>query len=115
MVPNYDSQAPGVVDYRDDIRALDSGDLTFTSLEGYIVTKLFTEALKLNGPRLTSDDFVRTLDTRITNLDIGIGTTLNFSATDHQASDTVWGTELEPDGSFSVPFVWQRETGISIE
>ena len=115
VVPNYDSQAPGVVDYRDDIRALDSGDLTFTSLEGYIVTKLFTEALKLNGPLLTSEDFVRTLDTRITNLDIGIGTTLNFSATDHQASDTVWGTEIKPDGSFSVPFVWQRETGISIE
>jgi ABC-type branched-subunit amino acid transport system substrate-binding protein len=115
VVPNYDSQAPGVVDYRDDIRALDSGDLTFTSLEGYIVTELFTEALKLNGPRLTSDDFVRTLDTRITNLDIGIGTTLNFSATDHQASDTVWGTEIKPDGSFSVPFVWQRQTGISIE
>jgi ABC-type branched-subunit amino acid transport system substrate-binding protein len=115
VVPNYDSQAQGVVDYRDDIRALDSGNLTFTSLEGYVVTRLFTEALKLNGPLLTSDAFVHTLDTRITGLDIGIGTTLDFSTTDHQASDTVWGTAINPDGTFSVPFVWHSETGISSE
>ena len=115
VVPSYDSQAPGVVEYRDDIRALDSGDLTFTSLEGYVVTRLFTEALKRNGPLLSSDAFVHTLDTAITDLDIGIGTTLNFSATNHQASDTVWGTQIGSDGTFSVPFVWQRGVGISVE
>jgi ABC-type branched-subunit amino acid transport system substrate-binding protein len=115
VVPSYDSQAPGVVDYRDDIRALDSGNLTFTSLEGYVVTRLFTDALKLNGPLLTSDSFVRTLDTQVSNLDIGIGTTLNFTATDHQASNTVWGTQIGEDGAFSVPFVWQRGAGITIE
>ena len=115
VVPSYDSQAPAVVEYRDDIRALDSGNLTFTSLEGYIVTRLFTEALRRNGPLLTSDSFLRTLDTQITDLDIGIGTTLGFSATNHQASDTVWGTQIGDDGTFSVPFVWQRGAGISIE
>jgi ABC-type branched-subunit amino acid transport system substrate-binding protein len=115
VVPSYDSQAPAVVEYRDDIRALDSGDLTFTSLEGYVVTRLFTRALALNGPLLTSDSFLHTLDTQVTNLDIGIGTPLNFSATNHQASDTVWGTQIGDDGTFSVPFVWQRGVGISIE
>ena len=115
VVPSYDSQAPGVVEYRDDIRALDAGNLTFTSLEGYVVTRLFTEALKRNGPALTSESFVHTLDTQIANLDIGIGTTLDFSATDHQASDTVWGTQIGADGTFSVPFVWQRGAGITIE
>jgi branched-chain amino acid transport system substrate-binding protein len=115
VVPDYDSEAPGVVKYREDIRRLDSGDFTFTSLEGYIVTRLFTEALTLNGPRLTSDEFVRTLDTKITNVDVGIGTLLNFTATDHQASDTVWGTEIEPDGSFDMRFVWQNGADIQIE
>jgi len=115
VVPDYDSEAPGVVQYREDIRRLDSGDFTFTSLEGYIVTRLFTEALTLNGPRLTSEDFVRTLDTRITNIDVGIGTLLNFSATDHQASDTVWGTQIEADGSFDMRFVWRSGTDIQIE
>jgi ABC-type branched-subunit amino acid transport system substrate-binding protein len=115
VVPSYESQTKGVVEYRDDMRAWDSGDLTFTSLEGYIATRLFTEALKLNGPRLTSEEFVRTLDTKITNIDIGIGTLLNFSSNDHQASDTVWGTQIEGDGTFSVPFVWQRGVGITDE
>ncbi len=115
VVPSYDSQASGVVEYRDDMRAWDSGDLTFTSLEGYIATRLFTEALKRNGPLLTSEEFVRTLDTKITNVDIGIGTLLNFSTNDHQASDTVWGTQIESDGTFSVPFVWQRGVGITDE
>ena len=74
-----------------------------------------TEALTLNGPRLSSDEFVHTLDTRINDLDIGIGTLLNFSATDHQASDTVWGTQVQPDGSFAMRFVWERGSEILIE
>jgi ABC-type branched-subunit amino acid transport system substrate-binding protein len=115
VVPDYDSEAPGVVQYREDIRQLDSGDFSFISLEGYIVTRLFTQALTLNGPRLTSDEFVRTLDTKISNIDVGIGTLLNFSATDHQASDTVWGTQIGADGSFDMRFVWQRGTDIQIE
>jgi hypothetical protein len=115
VVPDYDSEAPGVVQYREDIRELDSGDFTFTSLEGYIVTRLFTQALTLNGPLLTSEEFVRTLDTKIANIDVGIGTLLNFSATDHQASDTVWGTQIGADGSFDMRFVWQRGTDIQLE
>jgi ABC-type branched-subunit amino acid transport system substrate-binding protein len=110
VVPDYESQAPGVVEYREDIRALDSGDLTFTSLEGYVVTRLFTQALLANGPLLTTDSFIHTLDTSMVDVDIGIGTRLSFSATDHQASDTVWGTEIGSDGTFNVRFVWQGGT-----
>lgn len=112
VVPNYDSQARAVVEYRDSIRAYDAGSFSFTSLEGYIVARLFTRALELNGPRLTTEDFVRTLDTLITDLDLGIGTPLSFSSTDHQACDTVWGSQIGADGSFSVPFVWNRDSGI---
>ena len=110
VVPDYESQAPGVVEYREDIRALDSGDLTFTSLEGYVVTRLFTQALLANGPLLTTDSFIHTLDTSMIDVDIGIGTRLSFSATDHQASETVWGTEIGSDGTFTVRFVWQNGT-----
>ncbi|HKO92005.1 MAG TPA: hypothetical protein VJU61_12670, partial [Polyangiaceae bacterium] len=104
--------AAGVVQYREDIRAFDNGKLSFTSLEGYIVARLFTAALDMNGPNLTTESFLRTLDTRVKDLDIGIGTFLNFSSTNHQASTTVWGSHIEDNGSFSVPFIWKRETGI---
>lgn len=114
VVPSYDSQARGVAEYREDIRAYDGGAYSFTSLEGYIVARLFTRALELNGPALTTESFMRTLDTRINDLDIGIGAPVGFSATDHQASDTVWATQLESDGSFSVPITWNRDTGIDV-
>ena len=112
VVPNYDSQAPGVAEYREDIEEFDHGALTFTSLEGYIVARLFTRALTLNGPNLTTERFLKTLDTRITDLDIGIGTPLTFSSTNHQASNTVWGSHIEDNGTFTVPFIWNRESGI---
>jgi branched-chain amino acid transport system substrate-binding protein len=112
VVPNYDSQAAGVAQYRDDIRAYDGGTFSFTSLEGYIVARLFTAALDMNGSNLTTDNFVHTLDTRIKDLDIGIGTELNYSASNHQACNTVWGSLVNDDGSFTVPFIWSRGNGI---
>lgn len=112
VVPYYNSQAPAVADYREDIQRYDAGALSFTSLEGYVVARLFTRALELNGPALTTESFVRTLDTRINQLDIGIGTPLTFTPTDHQASYTVWGSEIQADGTFTVPFIWNRDTGI---
>jgi hypothetical protein len=101
-----------VAQYRDDIRAYDGGSFSFTSLEGYIVARLFTAALDMNGPNLTTDNFVHTLDTRIKDLDIGIGTELNYSASNHQACNTVWGSLIDDDGSFTVPFIWSRGNGI---
>lgn len=112
VVPNYDSQAAGVVQYRDDIHSYDGGTFSFTSLEGYIVARLFTSALDLNGSSLTTDNFVHTLDTKVKDLDIGIGTELNFSPANHQACNTVWGSHIQDDGSFTVPFIWARGTGI---
>ena len=47
-----------------------------------------------------------TLDTRVRDLDIGMGTLLGFSSTNHQASDTVWGSVIQADGTFKVPFMW---------
>jgi ABC-type branched-subunit amino acid transport system substrate-binding protein len=113
VVPSYESQAPGIAEYRADIDRFDGAGYSFTSLEGYIVARLFVEALRLNGPDLSTDRFLETLDTRVTGLDIGIGTLLSFSPTDHQASDTVWLSEMRGDGSFRVPYVWNPVDGIT--
>ena len=112
VVPYYESQARAVTEYRDAIRAYDNGSFTFTSLEGYVVARLFTSALDMNGPLLDTESFVQTLDSQIRNLDIGIGSELNFTASNHQACNTVWGSHIEDDGTFSVPFVWNSEIGL---
>lgn len=110
VVPYYGTQVAAGVDYRQDIEAF--GAPSFTSFEGYIAARLFAEALELHGPQLDSEGFRRTLD-NLSDIDIGIGTRVGFSSTNHQASQTVWGSVIESDGSFSVPFIWNAATGIT--
>lgn len=112
VVPDYYSEAPAVTDYREDIARFDNAGYSYTSLEGYIVARLFVTALQRTGPGITTEKLRLTLNTQIRDLDIGIGPTLTFGPDDHQASDTVWGTRIEADGSFSVPFVWDRTNRI---
>jgi ABC-type branched-subunit amino acid transport system substrate-binding protein len=110
VVPYYGTQVQAGVEYRQDIAAL--GNPSFTSFEGYVAARLFSEALKMNGPRLDTEGFRQTLDSRMPDIDIGIGTRLGFSSINHQASHSVWGSMLQADGSFSVPFIWNTADGI---
>jgi branched-chain amino acid transport system substrate-binding protein len=112
VVPYYQSQAPAVAAYRTDLANFDAGTPSFTSLEGYIAAQLFVAGLKLNGPILSDDNLVKTFDSNVSDLDIGIGTRLSFSSTNHQASHTVWGTTITADGKFDVPFIWNPEDKI---
>jgi branched-chain amino acid transport system substrate-binding protein len=105
VVPYYRSQAPGITDYRADMARLDGGLGSFTSLEGYIAARLFVEGLKADRSPLGGSSLIDTFN-RMSSVDIGIGTLLGFSSTNHQASHTVWGSRLAADGTFTVPFVW---------
>jgi branched-chain amino acid transport system substrate-binding protein len=111
VVPDYGTQVAAGVDYRQDIAAF--GRPSFTSFEGYIAARLFSEALKLHGPQLDSEAFRSTLDNRVNDIDIGIGRRLGFSSTNHQASHTVWGSMIDGNGAFSVPFIWDAGSGIT--
>ena len=106
VVPYYDTEATGVVEYRADIDQYDGGSYSFTSLEGYIAARLFAKALLLNGPELSTEKLRGTLDATTQGVDIGIGTLLGFSSTNHQACYTVWGSTILADGKFKVPFIW---------
>lgn len=105
------SQEAVIAAYRDDIDRFDGGAYGFTSLEGYLAARLFTQALAL-CPELSTESLRQTLDTRLTEVDLGIGVPLGFSSIDHQASHTVWGSVLRAGGRIDVPFVWTPETGI---
>jgi hypothetical protein len=111
VVPSYRSEAPGVADYRQAIDTFDGGNYGFISLEGYLSARLFTDALGL-CPELSTEALRHTLDTQLTDVDLGIGAKVGFSSINHQASQTVWGSVLRADGSVDVPFVWAPESGI---
>jgi len=64
----------------------------FVSFEGYLAGKLFVEGLR-NAETLDTDGLVVGLES-LSRVEFGIGTTLSFSINDHQASDRVFGTQL---------------------
>ncbi len=114
VVPYYQSQAPGVRRYRTDLSSYDGGTFSFTSLEGYINAELFVEGLRRCQSELNSESLIGTLDS-MGNVDLGIGSLLGFSPVRHQASSTVWGSRIEADGTFSIPFRWTPRERITPE
>jgi hypothetical protein len=111
VVPSIDSEAPGVSAYRRAIDAFDGGNYGFTSLEGYLAARLFIDALSL-CPELSTEALRQTLDTQLTDVDLGIGAKVGFSSINHQASQTVWGSIMRADGHIEVPLVWTPEMGL---
>jgi ABC-type branched-subunit amino acid transport system substrate-binding protein len=95
VVPPFDSGATGVRRYRDALAKYQpQAQPGFVSLEGYIVGEIFVEALKRTGPELTTERLVDALE-RIEGLDLGYGTRIEFSLSEHQGSHKVWGTKLD--------------------
>ncbi|HEU4405264.1 MAG TPA: ABC transporter substrate-binding protein [Polyangiaceae bacterium] len=120
VVPDYLSQASGVVEYRADVAANDQGAYSFNSLEGYLAAKLFVEALRRHEGPLTSPALVQTLEGKMTDVDVGIGQPLGFSLADHQASHKVWGSRLRDDpasggAKFEIIWTWTPAGRIALE
>jgi ABC-type branched-subunit amino acid transport system substrate-binding protein len=100
VVPNVYSGATAVARYREALKKYYPNESpSFASLEGYMAAALFAEGLKRAGPGATSEQVIDALET-IRGLDLGLGSTLSFSASEHQASHTVWGTVLDQKGQF---------------
>ena len=100
VVPMPDAYATGVLEYRAALERHFPGEPAgFGSLEGYIVARLLVHALEREGRYFTVESLVERLE-QIRNLDLGIGSTLSFSKSDHQASHRVWGSVINAQGEF---------------
>jgi branched-chain amino acid transport system substrate-binding protein len=69
------------------------------SLEGYVDAKVLIAALQRNGPQLDTERIVATLED-LHDLDIGLGTPVTFSPSEHQGVHKVWGTQLDSNGHY---------------
>jgi eukaryotic-like serine/threonine-protein kinase len=102
VVPYPQSEASAVRSFREVLgRYRPNEKPGFVSLEGYLVGLVLTEGLRRAGDNLTTDTFIEALES-IRNLDLGIGATLNFGPSEHQASRKVWGTVLDQKGQYQV-------------
>jgi len=100
VVPLPSSQSSVVLKYRQLLRRYYPNEQpTSGSLEGYINAAILAEGLRRAGDQLTTETLVGSLE-MLNSLDLGLGTPLHYSPSEHQASHKVWGTTLDRSGNY---------------
>jgi ABC-type branched-subunit amino acid transport system substrate-binding protein len=112
VVPNYQSDTSDVVVAYNKLIAGSGSAPSFTSLEGYIAARVFIAGLDAHQGPFTPDTLIKTFES-LPDLGLGIGATSGFASTNHQYSSSVWGTSIQPDGTFKNLYFWS--SGIPIQ
>src|SRR5437764_3342110 len=100
VVPAVDGHSSLVLDYKSALAKYFPGDAPdYVSLEGYVDATALIAALQRNGPELDTERLVGTLE-NLRDLDLGLGTPVTFSRSDHQCVHKVWGTQLDETGHY---------------
>jgi len=100
VVPAVDGHSSLVLDYKSALAKYFPGESPdYVSLEGYVDANVLIAALKRNGPELDTERLVGALE-NIRDLDIGLGTPVSFSPSQHQGVHKVWGTQLDATGRY---------------
>lgn len=103
VVPHYDSPLPGVREFRESLaRFAPTVPPSFIELEGYLSAKALVEGLRRASPNITRERVIDALESG--PIDIGIGTPLRYSKTEHQGSHQVWLTVIR--NQKFVPLNW---------
>src|SRR5215510_8741916 len=100
VVPAVDGHSSLVIDYKNALAKYFPGESPdYVSLEGYVAANVLIAALKQNGPELDTERLVATLE-NLRDFDIGLGTAVSFSRSEHQGVHKVWGTQLNATGQY---------------
>jgi len=100
VVPAVDSYATAILEYKSALAKFFPGETPdYVSLEGFVAARVLVEALRRTGPQLDTEKLVDALE-ELRNLDLGLGTPINYGRTEHQAVHKVWGTELDGSGHY---------------
>jgi branched-chain amino acid transport system substrate-binding protein len=100
VVPAVDSYATAILKYKSALAKFFPGDTPdYVSLEGFLAARVLVEGVRRAGPQLDTEKLVDALE-GLRNLDLGLGTPVNYGRTEHQAVHKVWGTELDGSGHY---------------
>ena len=100
VVPAVDGHSSLVLEYKSALAKYFPGDAPdFVSLEGYVDATVLIAALQRNGAQLDTERLVGTFE-NLHDLDIGLGTPVTFSRSDHQGVHKLWGTQLDETGHY---------------
>jgi ABC-type branched-subunit amino acid transport system substrate-binding protein len=100
VVPAVDSYASVALNYKKALAKYFPGEAPdYMSLEAYLTANILVEGLRRVGPQFDTETLVDTLE-GMKNYELGLGPTVNFGPSDHQAVHKVWGTQLDQAGHY---------------
>ena len=100
VVPPIDSYSSVVLNYKAALEKYFPGEAPdYVSLEGYLDANLLIEGLRRAGAALDTEKLVAALET-MKDFDLGVGSKIGFSTSEHQALHKIWGTQLDETGHY---------------
>jgi ABC-type branched-subunit amino acid transport system substrate-binding protein len=106
VVPHLDSALPIVQDYHKALHRFNPAIApTFGSLEGYISTRIFLQAIKTLKEEITRESIIDALE-NLGQFDLGFASKLTITENEHQASHQIWPTIIRKGEVH--PFDWKQ-------
>lgn len=105
VVPNWRSDQSDVVQQYMSLIEANGSAASFTSLEGYLSTRVFVGGLLAHDGPFTPESLIPTFEA-LPDLMLGIGASAGFNPMKHQYSSSVWGTSIAADGTFKNLYFW---------
>lgn len=100
VVPAVGGYSSAVLDYKNALAKYFPGEEPdYVSFEGYVAANVLIQGMKRTGQQLDTEKLIDALE-NLQNLDLGLGTTLNFGRSEHQASHKIWGTVIDNNGKY---------------
>ena len=100
VVPAVDGYSSLILEYKAALAKYFGGEAPdYVSFEYYISSRILVEALKRAGPQVDSEKLVEAFE-NMRDVDMGLGTPINFGKSEHQGSHKVWGTQLSEAGNY---------------
>jgi branched-chain amino acid transport system substrate-binding protein len=100
VVPVVDGHSSLVLNYKSALGKYFPGETPdYVSLEGYVAANVLIAGLQRTGRQLDTERLVDSFE-NLHNLDIGLGTPVNFGRSEHQAIHKVWGSQLDETGHY---------------
>jgi branched-chain amino acid transport system substrate-binding protein len=100
VVPAVGGYSSAVLDYKNALTKYFPGEAPdYVSFEGYVAANVLIQGIKRAGPQLDTEKLIDALE-NIRNLDLGLGTSLNYGRGEHQASHKIWGTMIDNNGKY---------------
>ncbi len=101
VVPAVGGYSSAVLEYKNALAKYFPGEAPdYVSLEGYIAANVLIQAIRQTGPELNTEKLIDNLEA-MRNIDLGLGTALNFGRAEHQASHKIWGTAIDESGKYT--------------